>query len=368
MENVKCIYHRVMRNENFEKAANDLYDLLIETQKKYPDSPRILYLDIDGHCNSNGVFDKDMLELQKEFCTDFLLQFFEEINTPLGKIKNCNSQNNNLPERLEIKDNEKICKGNLEELYIENYSNTEFFMEDSVYLYMSKLSDFLREYMKINVFDSEKWCKCKNVDILRIWHEYLKDLFVELYNSFLHGNLISATAMTRNLIECYAYLKVIEKNLNTNILQDWYICGIIRKLKGMKNNTVYKENVTNGIKSICELSSRDYDKDMLKYNRENDWLCDYINLKRVSFKDICDYLKISNLYTDYQQTCSFIHGQDITSKILPFTFYSSIYFKLYIMSEYMFRIMKFFSDNTYVISQIDKLYNMLLGMKKEFMQ
>lgn len=115
-------------------------------------------------------------------------------------------------------------------------------------------------------------------------------------------------------------------------------------------------------------SNGGFDKDMLKYKRENDWLCDYINLKRVSFKDICDYLKIPNLYTDYQQTCSFIHGQDITSKILPFTFYSSIYFKLYIMSEYMFRIMKFFSDNTYVISQIDKLYNMLLGMKKEFMQ
>lgn len=60
--NGKCIYHRVMRNENFEKAANDLYDLLIETQKKYPDSSRLLYLDIDGHRNSNGGFDKDMLE------------------------------------------------------------------------------------------------------------------------------------------------------------------------------------------------------------------------------------------------------------------------------------------------------------------
>lgn len=52
MQNVKCIYHRVMKRENFEKAANDIYDLLVEAQKKYPDSPRVLYLDIDSHRNS----------------------------------------------------------------------------------------------------------------------------------------------------------------------------------------------------------------------------------------------------------------------------------------------------------------------------
>lgn len=174
--------------------------------------------------------------------------------------------------------------------------------------------------------------------------------------------------MTRNLIECYAYLKIIEQNLNTNILQDWYICGIIRKQKEMKDNTAYKENITDAIKSICQLYERDYDEDILKYKRENDWLCDYLDLKRVSFKDICDYSKIANLYADYQKTCSFIHGQDITSKIGPFTFYNSIYFKVYIMSEYMFKMIKIFTDDAYVIGQINKLYSMLVDMKKEFMQ
>ena len=113
---------------------------------------------------------------------------------------------------------------------------------------------------------------------------------------------------------------------------------------------------------------QDYDEDILKYKRENDWLCDYLDLKRVSFKDICDYSKIANLYADYQKTCSFIHGQDITSKIGPFTFYNSIYFKVYIMSEYMFKMIKIFTDDAYVISQINKLYSMLVDMKKEFMQ
>lgn len=365
MQNVKCIYHRVMKRENFEKAANDIYDLLVETQTKYPDSPRVLYLDIDSHRNSENGFDKDMMELQKDFCIGFLLQFFEEINLPLGKFKNRNLQNNNIPERLEIVNRVDECEGSLEKLYIENYSNTEFFAEDIVYLYMSKLSDFLRKYLKIDVFDSDRWRQCKNIEFLKMWHGYLKDLMVELYNSFLHGNLITATAMTRNLIECYAYLKIIEQNLNTNILQDWYICGIIRKQKGMNNNTVYKYNATGVIKRICELYSRDYEEDILKYKRENDWLCDYLNLKRVSFKDICDYLGTDNLYADYQETCSFVHAQDIASKKGPFTYYDSIWLKVYIMSDYLFKMIKFFSDDTYVISQIDELHSMLFDIKKE---
>lgn len=49
-------------------------------------------------------------------------------------------------------------------------------------------------------------------------------------------------------------------------------------------------------------------------------------------------------------------------------FYNSIYFKVYIMSEYMFKMIKIFTDDAYVISQINKLYSMLVDMKKEFMQ
>lgn len=43
-----CLYHRVMRRENFEKAAKDLVDLVLSAQRKEPDKPRILYVDIDG--------------------------------------------------------------------------------------------------------------------------------------------------------------------------------------------------------------------------------------------------------------------------------------------------------------------------------
>lgn len=46
-----CLYHRVMRRENFEVAANDLFKLLLSAQKTYPNKTRVLYLDIDGHRN-----------------------------------------------------------------------------------------------------------------------------------------------------------------------------------------------------------------------------------------------------------------------------------------------------------------------------
>ena len=61
------LYHRVMRRENFEKAAKDLFDLLRSAQANYPNIDRILYVDIDGHKNSAGGYDNDMYELQKDF-------------------------------------------------------------------------------------------------------------------------------------------------------------------------------------------------------------------------------------------------------------------------------------------------------------
>ena len=58
-----AIYHRVMKRENFEVAAKDLFRLLVNAQKQSPDQPRVLYVDIDGHRNKAGGFDNDMFEL-----------------------------------------------------------------------------------------------------------------------------------------------------------------------------------------------------------------------------------------------------------------------------------------------------------------
>ena len=47
---------------------------------------------------------------------------------------------------LEIFSPENRCDNQLNKLYIENYSNTEFVSEADVYSYMSKVHDFLIKY------------------------------------------------------------------------------------------------------------------------------------------------------------------------------------------------------------------------------
>lgn len=74
----------------------------------------------------------------------------------------------------------------------------------------------------------------------------------------------------------------------------------------------------------------------------NKWLSDVIPKSKITFHDACNYLNEPELYRDYQEACSFVHGQDITSKIMPFTFYSTIYAKMFIMMTYIFKTLRLF--------------------------
>lgn len=48
-QNKIVLYHKVMRRENFEKAATDIFNLLKSAKIKSPNIARMLYVDIDGH-------------------------------------------------------------------------------------------------------------------------------------------------------------------------------------------------------------------------------------------------------------------------------------------------------------------------------
>ena len=63
---------------------------------------RALFLEIDGHRNSNGGFDDDMLELQSNFMQEFLLQFVTRVVTPLAEFENPKPQNNEIPAELHL--------------------------------------------------------------------------------------------------------------------------------------------------------------------------------------------------------------------------------------------------------------------------
>jgi hypothetical protein len=100
-EKMIAIYHVVYENETFEDAANVIFSLVKDAQKKAPNLKRALYLDIDGHKNNNGGFDHDMYELQKGFILGFLFKFLYEVHIPLGGFQN-KEQNNDIPDDLKI--------------------------------------------------------------------------------------------------------------------------------------------------------------------------------------------------------------------------------------------------------------------------
>lgn len=82
--------------------------------------------------------------------------------------------------------------------------------------------------------------------------------------------------------------------------------------------------------------------------------------KGVGFKSLCEYINEKEIYTDYESASSFIHAQDITTKLSPFTFYPSIYSKLYLMMSYIFKTIKLFEIE-------DSLNERMINLEEEFL-
>jgi hypothetical protein len=97
-----AIAHRVLAHEDFDHTVQILLKLLSKAQREFPGAKRSLFLEIDGHRNSNGGFDDDMLELQSKFMEEVLLQFLTRVVTPLAEFKNPKPQTNVIPEELNL--------------------------------------------------------------------------------------------------------------------------------------------------------------------------------------------------------------------------------------------------------------------------
>ena len=48
-DNTVSLYHVVGEADTFERAAQDLFALVKEAQERFPDWPRLLFLDVQGH-------------------------------------------------------------------------------------------------------------------------------------------------------------------------------------------------------------------------------------------------------------------------------------------------------------------------------
>ena len=352
-----ALYHRVLRRENFEKAAKDLVSLVYAAEKKEPGKPRTLYLDIDGHRNAQGEFDADMLELQKEFGLKFLLPFLTEVHFPLISAKNKNPQRNDVPERLEISHARNEKDHSLDDLYVENFSHTEYQSEATVYAYLKQVSDFLKRYQELDAeyallppepYDPQNY--------LLQWRLHMRELINELFNMFVGGNLFSTAAMTRTLMECCVYGKVLKQEKSARLLEDWFLCGMIRSLPGQDG--ALRQAKLKTVYALCSAWNREPEETIRRFKKgnENEWLVSVIPGKgRIYFSHVCEYLQEKELYQTYQWACAFVHGQDIRSKMHPFTFYDSTYHLLTVMISYIFRAIRLYPVSEELEAEMQKL-------------
>ena len=101
-DNTVSLYHIVRKEDDFERAAQDIFTLIREAQRKFPDWPRVFYLDIEGHLDDLGRFEPDMVELQQEFLIAALGKFLTALDMPLVSVINPEVQDNDVPDSLGI--------------------------------------------------------------------------------------------------------------------------------------------------------------------------------------------------------------------------------------------------------------------------
>ena len=97
-----ALYHYVYSHENFEETAQMLFKMVKNARDQFPGKPRYLYLDIEGHRNQAGGFDRDMFELQSHFLPEFLGKYLCAFYVPLGDFEHKAPQQEDMPDGLKI--------------------------------------------------------------------------------------------------------------------------------------------------------------------------------------------------------------------------------------------------------------------------
>jgi hypothetical protein len=102
-DNTVAIYHVVAAEDDFYRAAREVFGALKEAQDRFPDWPRMLYLDITGHTDPRHGFEDDFVEFQQEFWFSAIAPFLTGFDLPLtGPLINPDPQRNDLPDELVI--------------------------------------------------------------------------------------------------------------------------------------------------------------------------------------------------------------------------------------------------------------------------
>lgn len=256
----------------------------------------------------------------------------------------------------------------MEKLYIENVSNTEFVYEKDIYAYLMKLKRLLEKYNSFVDTKSENE-KYDPWGILHLWQLHMKDLSVELFNSFAEGNYLTAMAMTRTLMECYVFVKIMKMEENKELIFEWYLCGIIHKV--MEDESCCAAQVKKAIKEFCDLNKLDYNEKWQYYAVENQnsnaWIKKILGNSLGGFSSLCQHINEKNIYKDYERACEFVHGQDITTKMTPFWLYENIFDVLYLVVTYILKSIRLFDIDGEIEEQIIEVESDLAILKEVYM-
>ena len=102
-DNSVSIYHVIAPEHTFEQAAQEVFKAVREAQNRYPDWPRIFYLDIVGHTSDLHYFSEEFIEFQQEFWFSTIAPFLTSFELPLtGPLVNPDHQRNDLPDSVLI--------------------------------------------------------------------------------------------------------------------------------------------------------------------------------------------------------------------------------------------------------------------------
>ena len=103
-DNTVSIYCRVASDDTFDEAAKAVFSMVAQAQARYPDWPRTLYLEIEGHMDASGRLADGFIEFQQEFWFSVIAPFLTAFELPLtGPLVNPVEQRNDIADELVIK-------------------------------------------------------------------------------------------------------------------------------------------------------------------------------------------------------------------------------------------------------------------------
>ena len=81
-DNTVAIYLIITGEMSFVEAAQQAFSMVRDAQARFPDWPRIFYLDVGGHSSTDQAFNDEMIEFQQEFWFSAMAPFLTSFDLP----------------------------------------------------------------------------------------------------------------------------------------------------------------------------------------------------------------------------------------------------------------------------------------------